>query len=248
MQSHLRSISTTTPDATGNGAPDWPSTLRIVPWPDPVIDALGYDPRSWYVEQFWLGVVGPTSAWLLRRLAAGLDTDPGGFDIDVAETARALGLRRVEGMHSPFGRAVTRCVAFGLARHAPRHVVQVRRWIPPLPRRHLIRLPRSIQDLHESLSTEPNGAGFVLDHLRSKARRLALGLLEIGEDRDAVEVQLLRWRIHPALAHESAEWARAFRVQALADIPDGTGTDTVRSAPDEDRSEAFPRNTAVLRH
>ena len=30
-------------------------SLHVVPWPDDVIDALGHDPRSNYVEMFWLG-------------------------------------------------------------------------------------------------------------------------------------------------------------------------------------------------
>jgi hypothetical protein len=30
------------------------STLPVRPWPDDVIDALGHDPRSTYVELFWL--------------------------------------------------------------------------------------------------------------------------------------------------------------------------------------------------
>ena len=29
------------------------------PWPDPVIDEVGHDPRSAYVETFWLAVLGP---------------------------------------------------------------------------------------------------------------------------------------------------------------------------------------------
>jgi len=28
--------------------------IRVMPWPDPVLDAIGHDPRSWYVETFWL--------------------------------------------------------------------------------------------------------------------------------------------------------------------------------------------------
>ena len=35
------------------------ATLAVRPWPDPVIDALGHDPRSAYVEQYWLGILGP---------------------------------------------------------------------------------------------------------------------------------------------------------------------------------------------
>ena len=34
-------------------------TLIIQPWPDP--SPGGHDPRSPYVEQFWLSILGPTS-------------------------------------------------------------------------------------------------------------------------------------------------------------------------------------------
>jgi hypothetical protein len=37
------------------------ATLRIVPWRDEVIDELGHDPRSHYVETFWLPVLGPSA-------------------------------------------------------------------------------------------------------------------------------------------------------------------------------------------
>jgi len=36
---------------------------------------------------------------------------------------------------------------------------------------------------------------------------LALSLLDYGEDRAAVEHQLMRWAFHPALASECAAWA-----------------------------------------
>ena len=48
-------------------------TLRVVPWPDPIIDQLGFDPRSSYVETYWLGTLGPSTTWLLRRIAHGFD-------------------------------------------------------------------------------------------------------------------------------------------------------------------------------
>ena len=37
-------------------------TLTIRPWPDPVIDSLGHDPRSHYVETYWLGILGPSTS------------------------------------------------------------------------------------------------------------------------------------------------------------------------------------------
>ena len=45
------------------------------------------------------------------------------------------------------------------------------------------------------------------DDLRDQARRLALTLLELGEDGEATERQLHRWRFHPALASEATAWA-----------------------------------------
>src|SRR2546427_9798851 len=89
--------------------------LTIRPWPDQVIDALGHDPRSAYVEQFWLGILGPSTTWLLRRLATGLEAEPAGFALPLADTARALGLGNQNGRHSPFIRALGRICQFDLA-------------------------------------------------------------------------------------------------------------------------------------
>ena len=71
-----------------------PLRVRVRPWDDPLVDRRGHDPRSVYVEQFWLSVLGPTATWLLRRLVAGFDHHPDGYELDVAERgalARALG-------------------------------------------------------------------------------------------------------------------------------------------------------------
>ncbi|MGD0321706.1 MAG: hypothetical protein ABSC00_08925 [Acidimicrobiales bacterium] len=198
---------------TGHNGPEACDTLRIVAWPDPVIDTLGHDPRSWYVEHFWLGVLGPTSTWLMRRLVAGLDVEPDGFDLPLYDTARALGLGGRSGLHSPFRRAITRCTTFELARLGGTDILAVRRKVPPLPRRHLQRLPGALQRLHESWSESQRDAPS-LDGMRRRSRKVALGLLDIGMDPQDVEAQLLRWHTHPALAHDAAEWARALRGSA----------------------------------
>jgi hypothetical protein len=79
--------------------------------------------------------------------------------------------------------------------------------MPPLNRRQLVRLPESIQAEHDAWNegdrTEPE-----IDKLRRRSRRLALSLLELGEDPEATERQLLRWRFHPALCCESTRWAQ----------------------------------------
>lgn len=41
-------------------------TIDVVPWDDPVIDALGHPPRSTYVERFWLSILGPTACEVSR--------------------------------------------------------------------------------------------------------------------------------------------------------------------------------------
>jgi hypothetical protein len=190
-------------------------TIHVRPWADPVVDELGHDPRSTYVERFWLGVLGPSTTLLLRRIAAGLEQSPSGFDLSLAETARALGIGG-DGRHSPFVRALGRCCQFEMARPESAEVLAVRRKLPPLSRRHLVRLPESLQAEHqawvESRLREPE-----IERLRRRSRRLALSLLELGEDPEATERQLQRWRFHPALCHESTRWAQAQHASAEPD-------------------------------
>jgi hypothetical protein len=197
---------------TGPMAPSTPAIeiLRVVAWPDPVIDRLGYDPRSLYVETFWLGILGPTCTWLMRRFAAALDESPTGFDLDMADTARALGLGDRSGRQSPFRRALARCVTFQMARREGPTTLAVRRRIPPMARRHLDRLPVPLQERHAQWMIPPRSSP-VLEDARRNARRLALALLASGNERPEVELQLVRWHVHPALAHEAAQWAWAYR-------------------------------------
>jgi hypothetical protein len=195
--------------------------IRVVGWPDPVIDRLGYDPRSLYVETFWLGILGPTCTWLMRRFAAGLDDDPDGFDLALADTARALGLGDRLGRQSPFRRALARCVAFSMAQQQGPTTLAVRRRIPPLPRRHLDRLPASLQASHARWLV-PARSSPLLEETRNTARRLALALLSSGKDRPEVELQLVRWQVHPAIAHEATQWSWAYRAQ------DASGRDGAR--------------------
>ena len=125
-----------------------PTSVRVTPWNDPVVDRRGHDPRSAYVEQFWLSVLGPTATWLLRRLAAGFDDHPEGYDLDVEAMARSLGLSVAKGMASPFAKALQRCVMFGVANRLTDSWV-VRRRVPSISQRHLLRLPSALQTAHE---------------------------------------------------------------------------------------------------
>ena len=71
---------------------EFPARLRVMAWNDDERDLVGHDPRSVYVERFWLGTLGPSSTWLLRTLAYGLEAAPTGFVMECASTARMLGL------------------------------------------------------------------------------------------------------------------------------------------------------------
>jgi hypothetical protein len=181
----------------------------ILPWPDPVIDQLGHDPRSAYAERFWLGLIGPSTAWLLRRLVAGLDDEPAGYQVPVSELARSLGLGARRGTSAALERALWRAGRFDLVAiddSRPEHpVAKVRRRLPPLTRPQVLHLPKPLRQEHQQwLESVPAGP----DAMRRRARQLALSLMELGEDMDHAERQLLRWRYHPAVAHESAMWAR----------------------------------------
>ncbi|HYA45754.1 MAG TPA: hypothetical protein VED59_09105 [Acidimicrobiales bacterium] len=127
-----------------------PDVLHIRPWPDQVIDHLGYDPRSAYVEDYWLGILGPSTTWLLRRIAAGFEYSPDGFDLDLAETARSLGLGDRSGRNSPFLRAINRTVQFGLAQVTGPDELAVRRRVPPLNRAQLYRLSPALRARHDA--------------------------------------------------------------------------------------------------
>jgi len=133
------------PDAT---ALSTSPTIVIRPWIDPVVDDDGHDPRSRYVELFWLGVLGPTATWLVRRLAAGLDHEPDGYELDLAATAREMGLGFTVGRASPFTKALQRCVMFGMAHPTPSGLA-VRRRVPTVAHRHLRRMPDSVRAAHD---------------------------------------------------------------------------------------------------
>lgn len=123
--------------------------ITIRPWANPAWDRNGFDPRSPYVEKYWLPVIGPSACWLMRRLASAFDGSPEGFLLPLGETARALGLGDRGGRNSAFFRTLNRLVQFELARPAGRDSLEVARRLPPLTRRQVGRLPGLLQEDHE---------------------------------------------------------------------------------------------------
>ena len=123
--------------------------LRVTALPDPVLDNLGHDPRSSYVERYWLSILGPSATLLLRRLAVQLETEPDGFDLDPRQWALELGLGTRGGRHSPFWRTLDRTCRFGMARRNGA-ALAVRRRLPPLTVRQVAKLPEALRVAHET--------------------------------------------------------------------------------------------------
>ena len=189
--------------------PVFPTTcFSVETWSDPVIDQLGHDPRSAYVEKFWLPILGPSSVWLLRRIADGLDRHPDGFDLDLIDTAQSLGVGMRGGRNAPLLRTFERCCRFGAARMHGASSIAVRRRLAPLTRSQTERLPMTLRSEHEEWLSRPRTTQ-TFEHLQHRARSLALSMLQLGEDNMTIERQLHRWRFHPAVSYEALRWALA---------------------------------------
>jgi hypothetical protein len=184
------------------------TTVMVKPWSDPILDVLGHDPRSWYVETFWLPTLGPTCVLLMRHLADRFDRSPDGLALDVTTTSECLGLGARAGTSSPLRRSLARLEQFDLAVSEPESVVRVRRNLPPVNRWHVKRLPVGLQARHaEWVTTAVQQGPFELATRR--ARRVAVTLLEQGDEIDHVERALGSVGFHPAVCRAATQWAWA---------------------------------------
>ncbi|HEY8545299.1 MAG TPA: hypothetical protein VIL36_09640 [Acidimicrobiales bacterium] len=180
--------------------------MLVRPWVDPVLDQVGFDPRSPYVERFWLGILGPSATWFVRYVADRFDRSPSEFTLDLRDCAAAIGIggqRRPTG-HLP--RTLARCCEFRVARVVNRHLIEVRTRLAPLTQRQLSRLSDSLRAEHARWVADAPDASRN-EVLTGRARRLALSLLELGEDAEGAERQLARWRFPAELARSAIDWA-----------------------------------------
>jgi hypothetical protein len=188
--------------------------LEVVGWFDPFLAQHGYDPRSAYVERFWLGVLGPSAVWLLRRLARGLEDHPDGFRINLADTARALGLGEGTSRNSMVVRTVDRTCQFGVAQLHGRNRIAVRSHVAPLNARQLKRLPVAVQRAHDQWMAAPLDA-----EQRRRALTIAVGLLERGQDPWTVEHHLAGYGFPEQLSYEAIRDAMDMCRRRLAPPP-----------------------------
>ena len=127
-----------------------PALMSVTVWEDPVVEALGHRPGSAYIEDVWLGVLGPTTTWAWLRLARAASTGPGA-PVDMADLARSLGLGASLVASAPISRALGRLVAFDAA-HRSGGTLAVRRALPDVPQRLLATQSASAQLAHERLA------------------------------------------------------------------------------------------------
>ena len=179
------------------------TTLRIEAWEAPLERGVGVDPRSAYVERFWLPVLGPSTTWLVRGIARELDRAPRGFDLATRDWAGSLGMGARDGRNSPFLRALTRAIDFHVAIERGPATLGFRRLLPLLSPRMLARLPESLRAEHERLTTRSPATAVHQD----RGRALALSLHRLGEGPAEIEDQLRRWGYPPEVAGPTAMWA-----------------------------------------
>lgn len=180
--------------------------LGVIPWSDPVAAGSSHDPRSAYVETFWLPTIGPSTTLLIRRLADEFDAEPDGFEIDRSSLSREIGLGTRVDAKSRFARTIERAERFGLVQHHG-GILHVRRTIPDLSPRQVARLGERLQALHHSWTLDPTDDGAQRRTELKRAAHLARTLLALGESSHQVELQLHRWHFHPSIAWHAVQWA-----------------------------------------
>lgn len=178
--------------------------LELVPWVDEEQDRHGHDPRSAYVERFWLGVLGPSAVWFLRlarrELDAASDTSPAVLDLEA--TARQLGLGHRGGRHSPLMRSIDRCRKFGMVRMEGPGTLGVRIHLPPVPRHLQVRLPEGLrEEIRHWLDTDSGQLS------PAALRAVAAALMQLGLSLHESAERLTTWGIGIDEARRAAAWA-----------------------------------------
>lgn len=144
----------TQPNGRVTYSPSWDQPQHFTDWPIERLDAPCYAADSVYVETFWLPSLGPSSTWLLRKLAAGLQ---GRDELTVlmSDLARHIGLSPTLSVNGPVVKTMKRLERLKMIRAIGPSQWKVRCTLPGLPLASLAHLPPALQALHELwLATE----------------------------------------------------------------------------------------------
>ncbi len=179
--------------------------ITLIPWIDHRVDAFGHDPRSTYVEQYWLGTLGPSTTWFLRYCANLLDTTDS-TAVNLREAASSLGIGHEGGSRSSMSKTIARACRFRAARSVGSATLAVRLRLPQLSYRQVQRLPEPAQRRHGEFIAV-NLSHDAVCRQQSRVRRLAVCLIECGDSFDQAERQLAQMSFHPAIVAEAVRWA-----------------------------------------
>lgn len=187
--------------------------LGVLPWDDET-GSQGHDPRSAYVETFWLPLLGPSTTLLMRRFADEFELSERGFEIDCLALSQEIGLGTKLTRRAPFVRTIERCVKFNLA-ELTGDVLHVRRRIPSVSRRQVAKLSARLGVLHEQWDLDTPGDGAERRTQMVRATHLARTLLALDEEPHDVEQQLHRWQFHPSIVWHAVQWAQSGDIDSM---------------------------------
>lgn len=131
-----------------------PPELRLMPWRDELVEAVGFGPRSMYVEMCWLPIMGPTTTWLYRRLGSWAEFNKEGVTVDTVDLSTSMGLGESLARNAGIARAIGRLVRFEAARWQADEL-HVRTALAPLPERSAKQLRGAARRLHEEMLRRP---------------------------------------------------------------------------------------------
>ena len=133
-----------------------PPSVRVVAAPGSLAPREGWlgpgDPQA---EESWLPVVGPACFVIWRRLAQALLDQGGALAITSGDLARTVGMAPVTGNQSGLARSLRRLARFGIAWRPREDLLVVRCQLPALDDTRMERLRPLIQELRNSLRTDP---------------------------------------------------------------------------------------------
>jgi hypothetical protein len=124
--------------------------IHAVPHPNPKVRRVGFTLDDPYVEQVWVGVIGPSAVLVLRRLPV-LWRVREPVVVDLGELGQSLGLGLSVARSGRTWRTIERLVGFGMAHWLPGDELGVRTEVPPLNPRQLARLPEWTRRVHHRL-------------------------------------------------------------------------------------------------
>ncbi len=203
--------------------------LELIRWQAPEPRTAGHDPRSAYVERFWLAVLGPSAVWFLRLASRELDaaTDHRPAVLDLSETGRQLGLGHNGGRHSPLMRTIGRCITFNTARQAGPATLAIRTHLPPVPASLHNRLPADLRE-EIRLWVTAEATSPPTDTLRS----LALQLLHLGTGLHETAERLATWGVGVEPARRAVAWAASRSLPTSDDFQQGADPEAGRALPE----------------